>query len=83
MRVFAADSFYVRRLTAIVPATYIRILLQSTKKIGPDELIGNITVEQTPYFDIRDREGLRAVFVALFEDEDKVERGPWEDSDSE
>ncbi|MCJ1267481.1 hypothetical protein MMC22_007366 [Lobaria immixta] len=83
VRVLAADSFYVRRLTAIVPATYIRILLQSTKKIGPDELIGNITVEQTPYFDFRDPEGLRAVFVALFEDEDKVEQAPRECPNSE
>ena len=74
--------FYVRRLTAVVPATYIRILLKSAKKVGSDELVGNITVEQTPYFDIRDPAGLRGVFVALLEDDDKVEPWPYDNSDS-
>lgn len=74
--------FYVRRLTAVVPATYIRILLKSAKRVGTDELVGNITVEQTPYFDIRDPAGLRGAFVALLEDEDKVEPWPYDNSDA-
>lgn len=73
MRVFAVDTYYVRRLTATVPATYIHDLLQSARKIGPDELNGSITVEQTLYFDIRDPAGFRGIFVAMLEDDDKVE----------
>lgn len=42
---FAINTFYVRRLTAIVPTTYIRIPRQSARKIGPDEPIDNVTVE--------------------------------------
>lgn len=81
MRVFAVDSYNIRRLTAIVPDTYIHDLLQSAKGIGPDELTSSITVEQTPYFDIRDPAGVRGILAAMLEDDDKVERGPDECSD--
>lgn len=71
---FAIDTLYVRRLTAIVPTTYIRIPRQSARKTGPDELIGHVMVEQTPYFDVRDPAGYRCVLAGMLEDDDKVNK---------
>lgn len=82
MHVFAVNTFYARKLTAIFPATYMTDLLQSTKNTGPDELIDSFTVEQTPNFDVRNPAGVRGILVAMLEDDDKVERDPNEHSDS-
>lgn len=82
MRVFAVDMYYFRRLTARVPVEYILDLLKSAQSFGPNELTGSITVEQTPYFDIRDPAGFRDILVAMLEDDDKVEQYPSESLNS-
>ncbi|MCJ1264757.1 hypothetical protein MMC22_004632 [Lobaria immixta] len=69
VRVFAVDSFLVRRLSARIPSTYIRCLLHSTENAAPDELDGEISVEQTPYFDISNAQGLEEIVAVLLEDE--------------
>ena len=76
MRVFVFDAFHVRRLTAVVPAAYLRILLESAKKPGPDELDSSITVEQTPYYDLGDAAGFRAVLAAMLDDDERMDRSP-------
>lgn len=71
MRVFAVDSFCVRRLSAEVSSAYVRSILECTKKIGPSQPGGGIKIDQTPYFDLRDPAGHEGVLTALLEDDNK------------
>lgn len=81
VRVFAVDSFSVRRLSARIPSAYICTLLQLAKKAAPDELVGEITVEQTPYFDLSNDQELESVLGTLLEDEAKRIQDSDSDSD--
>ena len=56
-------------MSARIPSTYIRCLLRSTENAAPDELDGEISVEQTPYFDISNGQELEMVVAVLLEDE--------------
>lgn len=69
---FAVDSFSVRRLSARVPRAYIRRLLRTAKRTSANESKGNITVEQTPYFDISNDQDLAIVLAMLSEDDDNI-----------
>lgn len=75
VRVFAIDSGSVRRLSARIPSAYTRTLLQATQEATPTEPEGDITVEQTSYFDLSNDKDFKSVLVALLEDEDKRESG--------
>lgn len=81
VRVFAVDSFSVRRLSARIPSAYICTLLQSVKKAAPDEPDGEITLEQTPYFDLSNDQELENILTVLLEDEAKRMKQPELDSD--
>lgn len=72
---FAVDSFSVRRLSARVPRAYIRSLLRSAKRPSANEPKCNITVEQTPYFDISNDQDLATVLAMLSEDDDNIVKG--------
>lgn len=60
----------MRRLSSKVPSSYIRSLLQSTKKAASDEPLGDITIEQTPYFDVTDDEDFASLVTLMLEDEE-------------
>ena len=60
-------------MSARIPSAYTRTLLQATEKVAPNEPDGDITVEQTSYFDLSNEEEFESVLVALLEDEDKRE----------
>lgn len=44
--------------------------------MAPSELIGDVTIEQTPYFDVRKRVGIKNTMTAIFEDDDKMDPLP-------
>ncbi|MCJ1265271.1 hypothetical protein MMC22_005146 [Lobaria immixta] len=76
VRVFAVDSFLVRRLSARIPSAYICTLIQSVKKAAPEEPVGEITLEQTSYFDLSNDQELESILAVLFEDEAKRMKEP-------
>lgn len=76
VRLFAVDSFSVRRLSASIPSTYICTLLQLTKNAAPNELVGHIAIEQTPYFDLSNDHELECILAALLEDEFRRAKQP-------
>lgn len=80
---FAVNSNLVRRLSAKVPSTYVCALLRSAEKAAPNEPIGDITIEQTPYFDMSDDQEFARVLTVLLEDHDKIEKRPDRDLDDD
>lgn len=65
VRGYAVDSFSVRRLSARIPSTYICTLLRSTKKAAPNEPVGEITVGQTPYYNLSDDQELESILARI------------------
>lgn len=68
-------------MSARVPSLYICTLLQLTKKAAPDEPVGEILIEQTPYFDLSNDQELESILALLLEDEAKRKKPPELDSD--
>ncbi|MCJ1265270.1 hypothetical protein MMC22_005145 [Lobaria immixta] len=69
-----ASSHY--RSSARIPSAYICTLLRSAKEAAPEAPDGEITVEQTLYFDLSNDQELESLLAALLEDEVKRMKEP-------
>ena len=68
-------------MSARISSAYICTLLQSAKEAASEAPDGEITVGQTPYFDLSNDQELGSLLAALLEDEVKRMKEPVLDSD--